>query len=209
MTNYIEINKQQLISEIDPFTVKRYIQFSTFMKNSSNPVILDIGCNTGRGGRILKDQLPNCRVTGIDIVEERLKMVPENIYEKLINASITDIPLDDCSVDYIVAGEVIEHIAGEDIEKVLGEFKRILKNKGMLLMTTPNPNSLLVKLGNDAVLKDPSHLSVMSIERHKLLLKQFSFRDIKIFGSGKAITYIPARFPLMAVFGSYLSVSTK
>jgi hypothetical protein len=46
--NLYDLNKAQIWSENDPFTLNRYLQFSRFIKNGN--YVLDIGCNTGRGG---------------------------------------------------------------------------------------------------------------------------------------------------------------
>ena len=51
------------------------------------------------------------------------------------------IPLPDCSVDFIVFTEVLEHIRVAPL-KVLRELRRILKPEGRLLITTPNLLSL-------------------------------------------------------------------
>ena len=202
------LNEQQLVSETDSFTEKRYHQFSRFIPSSSRAVsILDIGCNTGRGGRVLRRMFPNAHLTGIDVVENRLKIIPQGLYDALMVGSITRIALPDASLDFILAGEVIEHISPADLSVVLCELRRVLKPSGKLLMTTPNPESFLVKAGRDHVFQDPSHLSIMPIGIHKNLLHECGFTTIKIFGSGKAIRIFPHWFPLMGVFGSYLSVS--
>jgi SAM-dependent methyltransferase len=210
MINYSEINKRQTVSEEDPFTVQRYQQFSRFFNlKNENISILDVGCNTGRGGAIFREKSNKANIIGVDIVQERLDQIPAGIYNMLLCESIIEISLPSSSMDYVVAGEVIEHIAPEDLNKVLISFNRVLKPNGKLLMTTPNPNSFLIKLGRDSVFNDPSHLSIMTIKRLKTLLKGNGFTDIKIVGSGKAIDIFPDWFPIMGVFGSYLSIALK
>ena len=208
--HYSLINEKQIVSEVDSFTEKRYYQFSKFIKPPQTSFsILDIGCNTGRGGSVLRKMFPQANIIGIDVVENRLKVVPKGLYDSLLFESITNISLPSSSLDFILAGEVIEHIAPEDLPVVLLELKRVLKENGKLIMTTPNPDSFLVKAGRDQVYDDPSHLSIMPIGMHKSLLQQHGFKAVKIFGSGKAIRIFPHWFPIMGVFGSYLSVSSK
>ncbi len=179
------------------------------MNKGAEPLsILDIGCNTGRGGQVLRRSFPQANLIGIDVVENRLKSIPKGLYNSLLSESITSISLPTASLDFILAGEVIEHISPEDLGTTLGELRRVLKPGGKLLMTTPNPDSFLVKAGRDHVFDDPSHLSIMPIEVHKTLLYQNGFKTIRIFGSGKAIKIFPHWFPIMGVFGSYLSVSS-
>lgn len=68
-------------------------------------------------------------------MSERLSQIPSGIYNTLLCESIIDMSLQSESIDYILAGEVIEHIAPEDLDKVLLSFKRVLKSGGKLLMT--------------------------------------------------------------------------
>ncbi len=206
--NIIELNKNQTISEIDSFTVERYLQFSNYI-NSNVSSILDIGCNTGRGGVELKKKFPKVKLIGLDLVEDRLKKIPSGIYENLICNEGHNTGLESNSIDIIVAGEVIEHIEKSKIESTLKEFYRILKPSGLLLTTTPNPNSLLVKLGRNSVFNDPSHVNIMSIKQCEIFLKNAGFNNVKSLGSGKATRYISEKIPLMFLFGSYLSISKK
>ena len=69
--DYIKANQEQLCSEADPFTRDRYKQFVSKIKNPKAK--LEIGCNTGRGWKILRDGFPEAVFIGLDIVEERLK----------------------------------------------------------------------------------------------------------------------------------------
>ena len=63
--NDYENNLNQTWSEDDPFTLNRYLQFSKFIKDGN--YVLDIGCNTVRGGGVLKNIFPNLKLYGIDL----------------------------------------------------------------------------------------------------------------------------------------------
>lgn len=58
MVDYVSLNAEQTHSEKDPFTHYRYRQFYRhFSKRAygcDTKTIIDIGCNTGGGGEILK-----------------------------------------------------------------------------------------------------------------------------------------------------------
>ena len=64
----IEINKSEIFSEIDTFTMERYKQFSKYIFNKQT--VLDVGCNTGRGGKILRENFPESKIYGIDLVSD-------------------------------------------------------------------------------------------------------------------------------------------
>ena len=206
---YSNLNLHQVAAETDTFTSERYLQFIRHFRSGTRSV-LDIGCATGRGGFIIKKNCPGIKLYGLDVVEERIEKIrKENIYEHLYVASAIQIPCNDNTFDAVVAGEFVEHISPDDFNKVLSELYRVLVKNGKLFLTTPNPKSLLVRLGRNSVLKDPSHLSILTMGEleQKLLLN--GFKNIKIKGSGKASRIFGEGFPLMSVYGSYLICSEK
>jgi ubiquinone/menaquinone biosynthesis C-methylase UbiE len=207
MQTYIDINAQQVISETDPFTEDRYHQFHHFFpKNASN--VLDIGCNTGRGGKILKSLNTSLVITGLDCVRERLDRLPKNIYSSSICGYSTEIPVGDNEFDVVIAGEFIEHLYPRDVDLTLGEIFRVLKIGGRLLLTTPNPSDIKKKLRNESVLGG-AHLSQHFCDALKLKLKMTGYANIRILGSGKVTRYLGYYFPLINVYGSYLIIANK
>ncbi|HXB91675.1 MAG TPA: methyltransferase domain-containing protein [Puia sp.] len=208
LSQYVDLNKQQFVSEIDTFTEKRYAQFYKYFGKEDRRV-LDIGCNTGRGGMILRQLEPALRVTGLDIIEDRIRRIPEGLYERLILSPADSIDVPDNFFDAVVAGEVIEHIHPNDADAVLKEINRTLRPGGKILLTTPNPRAILVLMGRDDVLKDPSHIGLMMPAQLKEKLIRCGFEKVRFKGSGKMTKYLPDNFPLFSVFGSYLAIATK
>ncbi len=199
-------NAQQNVSEHDPFTLERYDQFFNFFPKQAIKV-LDVGCNTGRGGLRLKALNSNLTLLGLDCVQERLDALPE-CYAKKVYGLSTDIPLEDQSVDVIVAGEFLEHLYPDDVDKTLCEFQRVLKIGGRLLLTTPNPNYIRSKLSGTSVY-GVSHVTQHFPKVLRFRLQLHGFSGIRICGSGKASRHFGWHFPLMVVYGSYLVVANK
>lgn len=198
------LNKSQTISENDNYTLERYHQFAAYIKDGMT--ILDIGCNTGRGGAVIKQLFPSSKLYGVDLVSERLSLIPPGIYDEVYDKSITDWEANSLKFDRIVAGELIEHIPLDDFYPMLEKCKKLLKPDGLILFTTPNPNSLLVKLGRDSVLQDPSHVNIMSIPDFKKIISHAGLRIEKIEGSGKSTRIIGTKIPIMFLYGSYLAI---
>lgn len=205
-SNYEALNLLQPESEVDPFTEERYKQFYDFFPIKIQKV-LDIGCNTGRGGAVIKKLQPDLSIFGLDAVKDRLDRLPKNVYEGCVQGYSTNIPVDDSTYDVVVAGEFIEHIHSHDVDKTLQEIFRVLKIGGRLLLTTPNPHDIKRKWRAQSILGG-SHVSQHFPEALKLQLMMSGFSSIRIRGSGKVTRYLGCRWPI-AIYGSYLMLANK
>ncbi len=206
-TTYRDLNVAQFESEIDPFSIERYQQFYRHFPSDVS-YVLDVGCNTGRGGNELKKLNNDLKITGLDCVRERLDRIQEGIYEQKICSLTTNIDAPDCFFDVIVAGEFIEHLHPDDVDQTLLEFNRVLKSGGTLLLTTPNPGYLKLKLTGGSVLGG-AHLSQHKSDDMRGRLERIGFRSICIKGSGKVSRHLGENFPLLSLYGSYLVSATK
>ncbi|MGC9108447.1 MAG: class I SAM-dependent methyltransferase [Infirmifilum sp.] len=103
--------------------------------------IIDIGCGTGHFILIAekysdRKQGKSMKLIGVDIDREVLrKAKTASEYSLFINADMFLLPLRDNPVDCVYFSHVIEHIV--DPRPVLGEFKRILRKGGCLVVITP------------------------------------------------------------------------
>lgn len=205
--NYEELNfLQNSESEHDPFTEDRYRQFYKFLPVGTDSV-LDIGCNTGRGGSVLKSLNSNLKVYGLDVVRDRLDRLPKNVYEEGVHGYSTQIPNADNTYDVVVAGEFIEHIYQADVDQTLGEIFRVLKIGGRLLLTTPNPSDIKRKMRGKSILGG-AHVSQHFADTLKLKLRMAGFSRVRVYGSGKVTRYVGSHFPLF-IYGSYLATGDK
>jgi 2-polyprenyl-3-methyl-5-hydroxy-6-metoxy-1,4-benzoquinol methylase len=204
----VERNQAQWYSEEDTYTPARYARFLSHLGPEAVDV-LDVGCNTGRGGGIMKSRLPGLRITGLDCVPDRLGKLDRAVYEQSVCAFSHDIPLATGSFDAIVAGEVIEHIAPPHVFPTLCEFFRLLRLGGRLILTTPNPEYLKNRLQGLSVLLDASHVSQHLPASLRRRLEDIGFSSIKAYGCGRVSNYLGPHFPLLSVYGSYLMVARK
>lgn len=186
---------------------EKYQQFFRHLPTHCQTV-LDVGCNTGRGGKVLKKLNSHLKIVGLDCLQSRLKNIPKNIYSQTIYSYSTQIDIPDFFFNAVVAGEFIEHVYLQDILPTLQEFYRILKLGGRMLLTTPNPHNLHLKLTGRSVLGG-THVSQHTPETLQPELKKVGFSRIKIFGIGKVSRYLGAIFPCFAGYGSYLEIGNK
>lgn len=100
-------------------------------------VVLDIACGSGYGTYLMAKKAK--KVYGVDIDEQTIEYAKENYSGNNIEYIVGDgvsIPLKDKSVDIVVSYETIEHIEKYDI--FMKEVKRVLKDGGLFLLSTPN-----------------------------------------------------------------------
>jgi ubiquinone/menaquinone biosynthesis C-methylase UbiE len=206
LSTYTAENTAQTSAVEDGFSIERYHQFARHLCSSARHV-LDVGCAEGRGGEALKKLRPEIELSGLDCVPERLSALP-TCYDHAIHGLTNSIPLDDRSCDAVLAGEFIEHLYPADVDPTLCEFQRILKIGGSLLLTTPNPYSLKMRLRKGTIY-GTAHLTqhFPHTLRNRLMLHGFS--NIKIIGSGRATRQFGEWFPWLSVYGSYLIIGTK
>ena len=101
--------------------------------------VLDAACGSGYGTKMLAQKAMN--VIGMDISQEAIEYAKQN-YKKdnseYFVGSVEKLPFKDNEFDVVVSFETIEHV-DERIQKAfLNEIQRVLKNDGMLIMSTPN-----------------------------------------------------------------------
>jgi len=207
LSKIIDYNRLQTGSESDGFTEERYSQMANMLPKEALRIV-DVGCGIGRGGAVLKKLRPEVNIIGIDCVPERTARLDPTAYKEAYAAFTMDLPMDDRSVDAVIAGEFLEHVPPKHIDLTLAEFFRILKLHGVLCMTTPNPHYIKNKIKNLSVLTDPSHVTqhYPRILRHRLM--EAGFSKISIRGSGRVSNIIGSRFPIF-LYGSYLIAATK
>ena len=131
---------------LNPFTTKNYLSIQHIerykfaaniikeYKNKKNLKILDIACGIGYGTLMLSFL---GYTIGADYDLNTLKNAKTNFkIEFLIQANALCLPFKDESFDIIVSFETIEHVINGN--KFLSEMKRVLKNDGLFICSTPN-----------------------------------------------------------------------
>lgn len=96
--------------------------------------LLDAGCGKGRYARVLLEQNPAARITGLDISEKMLLSAPPGIGK--VSGILTDLPFADASFDGVYATESLEHAV--DIERAIAEMCRVLRPGGKLAIIDKN-----------------------------------------------------------------------
>lgn len=127
--------------------------------------VLDIASGSGYGTSMLADAGAQ-EVTGVDIDNNAIdgakkKYSRDNL--KYIHGSGTELPFSDKSIDVVVSFETIEHLS--EYKLFLSEIKRVLRETGVLIISTPNKAIFREK--------NPYHLKEFEEEEFKILLEKY------------------------------------
>jgi len=96
--------------------------------------VLDIGGGTGSLLREIRKRHPDVEVQAIDLAPKS---------EDVQVGDCTSLQFKDNSFDTIFCTDVIEHLSDEDLQKCLGEVRRVLRPGGYGVFTTLNQEDLL------------------------------------------------------------------
>lgn len=168
--------------------IHRYAAAARLLKGKR---VLDLACGEGYGSRILKFHAHS--VTGIDISTSAIEhAVKHHLCEGLsfLVGNGCNIPIPDDSFDAIVSFETIEH--HDQHEQMLDEFRRVLKNDGILIISSPDRATYSDIPGY----QNPFHVKELYQHEFELLLRA-RFKNVVLYGQrvfcGSAIAPLNAR----------------
>lgn len=153
-----KVNDENFISKEDSLNHfkwrnSQYPLYIDFMpvKNQNNKVVLDYGCGPGND-LVGFSEFSNVKeLIGVDVskpslhlAKKRLSLHKKQVKLILIEENENKIPLPNDSVDLIHSSGVLHHC--KNLDKILIEFKRILKPGGEINIMVYNYNSIWVHL---------------------------------------------------------------
>ena len=142
---------------------------------ASNKAVLDLSSGEGFGTALLAQTAKN--VLGVDISTEVIefsknKYIKDNL--KFIQGNGSNIPIDGTKIfDLISSFETIEHIVEKEQILMIEEFERLLKDDGLLIISTPN-----YEYTHDILkYENPYHKKELTLNEFDLLLSgKFPYR---------------------------------
>ncbi len=105
--------------------------------------VLDIGCGDGFMTNVLSESCKH--VVGVDSSQTGISLANSLVDASkadFILGSVNNLPFKENTFDVITLFEVIEHIPVTSLKDVIKEIKKVLKEGGVLIVTTPNPRNL-------------------------------------------------------------------
>lgn len=171
---------------LSPITVKRYNElldkFEAFRKTNK---ILDVGCGIGyfleeakkRGWQVYGTELSE---KSVEIcIQKGIKTTKGHLYKESFGTEMFDV---------ITSFEVIEHV-NNPVDEIT-TMRHILRQGGLVYMTTPNFNSLLRYRLKSAynIINYPEHLSYYTPKTLRRLFVSRGFYSQKIETTGVSLT---------------------
>ena len=172
--------KRECTHKVDLIRIKKIKE----LIKSGNKKILDVGCYDGIvSEEFIKDNM----VVGLD--HSIRALINNKLKEKCVSDAIK-IPMKKDTFDYVIAGEIIEHIF--DTDKFIKELKRVLKKKGELIITTPNlagfGSRIMLLIGKKPFMIENSldknasgHIRYFTFKELKTLLEKHGFKRRKVW----------------------------
>lgn len=144
---------------------------------AANNIVLDFGCNTGYGTKILSEVahfVVGCDVSPKAIQSaQQMNRTTNNAFVRLDGLSS---PFKDYAFDLLTCFQVIEHV--QDTRSFLRIIAKLLKNDGAVILSTPNA---ALRLYPGMQPWNKFHVREYSAEELEATLKG-SFANVRIFG---------------------------
>ena len=150
--------------------------------------ILDIGCGCGAMLGYIKGLYPNTKAYGVEIVETAAEFAKCMADVVCGDIEILEFPWEEDFFDYIIMGDVLEHLRRPDI--VLKRLHKHVKKGGHIIVSMPNVKHYSVILPllfndeftySDAGILDTTHLKMYTGLEIRRLIEGSNFK-IKVMG---------------------------
>lgn len=182
-TRWVPENKREL-EDIDslffdytPSGFKRFFLEEIAQDNNRGKKILDAGCFRGKLLDIFKHY--NFDTFGLDLNEDAIKQIGDR--HSVLSGDIESADKFALKFNIIMAFDVIEHLY--DIEKFWKSIFNNLKEKGLCLILTGNPNALGAKVMRNKwwYFQYPEHIIFPSKKYYKSVAGKYGLKSCRFF----------------------------
>lgn len=167
---------ERLVTELDSAfgTFEHLHRYALAVQLCNNKIVLDIASGEGYGSNLIAGVATS--VVGVDISREAVEHAKKKYQRKNLQfreGSTSKIPMESNSADVIVSFETIEHISEHEL--FLSEIKRILKENGTLILSTPDKD-----IYHEREAHNPFHIKELTTLEFEALIKIY-FKEVKLY----------------------------
>jgi ubiquinone/menaquinone biosynthesis C-methylase UbiE len=188
--------EKNLLSKLQSFYRTRVISMAVnfYINRYFRSEGVFIECGAGTSETTIRTKKGNRKFIALDYSALILKKTAANPkIDACINADIFSLPFKDKSVDGIWNVGVMEHFTREDIDKILSEFSRVLKEDGYIILFWPmvySPYEIIINIVEFIINKfTKKHFQVYPDEVSRLssrgqaemILKKNNFKNPETF----------------------------
>lgn len=170
---------------------QRLLENASFLKIKPQ-IILDVGCSTGFGMRMLQKQYRGAQIIGVDLALDMLKIADNKkgwfSKQHFLCADAQFLPIKDGSIDFIFSNLTLQWCP--DLLMTFFEFFRVLKPGGALFFSSLGPDTLKELKQSWQQVDQFSHVNTFK-DMHDIgdLLLQARFADPIIDRQDLTLTY--------------------
>ena len=149
-------------------TIEHLHRYAIAQEICKDKIVLDIASGEGYGSALISQF--SKKTFGVDIDEKSVAHAGKKYssYKNLefSQGSVENIPLPDNSIEVIISFETIEHLVNHD--QMLQEFKRVLKDDGVVLISSPEKTIYTERDPNN-----PFHVKELTLNELKTLINKY------------------------------------
>ena len=201
--DHATLNQLREGSETDPFTEPRYAQFAELLPPGSLK-ILGVGCNTGRGGAVLRRLRRNTQAPVHNMRQSRLDRLSRDGYTRPMDGSAARTPYEDETFNAVVAGEFIVNPLTIKLQRFVADFVCVLKVRSRIVPTMPNLSDSKMPccvFGEQLPTRQADVLETVSM--------MYAVAPVRSGGSGKSSWNLGYRVSRLDQYGSYITTGEK
>ncbi|MBX2958854.1 MAG: class I SAM-dependent methyltransferase [Flavobacteriales bacterium] len=171
-------SERQEINKVSPWWGEHLHRYEEILKSfSGTETILDIACGSGFGTHLLATKTEG-KVYGGDLSSDAINLCQKTWRKNNLSFQImdgTNLCFEDDYFDIVVSFETIEHTT--EFNKMINEFKRVLKPNGIIYLSTPN----IIINSPSGIVTNPYHTQEWNYEEFIEILN-FHFNSFDLYG---------------------------
>ena len=139
--------------------------------------VVDLGCGRGELLELLRDE--GVSAYGVEIEEDFVDLLREKGIEVVVQDAVAHLAsLEPGALDAMVAIHVVEHLPGAEVPRLVALAADRLKDGGVLILETPNPESLVA--GSVNFHRDLTHVRPIHPDTLAFLCENAGLVDVEI-----------------------------